>query len=151
MYKYDKLVKIRRNSILNEEIYSADYFTVEIDGIQTDRFFSCEGLEIDTNVYEVEEGGYNTSTHKRIGHTRTPNIILKKGINGNSELINWFHSNNTAKKLNRKTLSVILMNSAHEEIRRWDLYRAFPVRWKVQTLDANDNSFLIETIEIAHG
>jgi phage tail-like protein len=60
---------------MKAEVLSSYYFTVEIDGIQTDRFFSCEGLEVDSNVYEVEEGGYNMSTHKRIGHTRSRNLF----------------------------------------------------------------------------
>jgi phage tail-like protein len=135
---------------LNNEILTSNYFTVEIDGIQTDRFFSCEGLEMQANVYEVEEGGYNTSTHKRIGQNRSPNIILKKGVNKNNELFKWYQ-NNVKNKLEKKNISVILMNSAQEEIRRWNVYGAFPVLYKCSTLDASDNSFLVETIEIAHG
>jgi phage tail-like protein len=128
---------------------SSYYFTVEIDGIQTDRFFECEGLEMTATVFEVEEGGFNTSTHKCIGQNRSPTLILKKGVNKNNELINW-HQNNINGKFERKNISVILMNSAYEEIRRWDIYRAFPTRWKCSTLDASDNTFLVETIEIAY-
>lgn len=124
-------------------------FSVEIDGIEIDRFFECEGLEMATTVFEVEEGGYNISTHKRIGQNRSPRLILKKGINSNNELINWFQSNQNG-NFERKNISVILMDSSLEEIKRWDLHRAFPCRWKVSTLDDNDNSFLIETIEIAY-
>jgi len=134
---------------VKNEIFSSYYFTVEIDGIQTDRFFSCEGLEVETGVYEVEEGGINSSTHKRIGRTRYPNLILKKGINKNNELIDWFQSNESG-KLERKTLAVIYMHPSGVEIKRWSFFRAFPCRWKVQTLDVNDNSFPIEVIEIAH-
>ena len=42
-------------------------FTVEIDGIETARFQKCEGLEAETYVYEVEEGGLNNTTHKFYG------------------------------------------------------------------------------------
>jgi phage tail-like protein len=134
---------------MKDEVFSPYYFTVEIDGIQADRFFSCEGLEVETNMYEVEEGGFNTSTHKHIGRTRYSNLILKKGINSNNELFNWFNSNESG-KLERKTLSVIQMHSSGVEIKRWNFFRAFPCRWKVQTLDSKDNSFPIEIIEIAH-
>jgi phage tail-like protein len=134
---------------MKDEVFSSRYFTVEIDGIQTDRFFSCEGLEVETGVYEVEEGGFNVSTHKQIGRTRYPNLILKKGINSNNELINWFQSNESGKR-ERKTLSLILMHSSGVEIKRWNFFRAFPCRWKVQILDAQDNNFPIEIIEIAH-
>jgi len=134
---------------MENEILSSYYFTVEIDGIQTDRFFSCEGLEVETQVFETEEGGYNTSTHKNSGRTRSPNLILKKGINKNNELINWFQSNKNG-KFEKKTLAVIQMHPSDVEIKRWNFYNAFPCRWKVQTLDAQDNSFPIEVIEIAY-
>ena len=55
---------------------SAYLFFVEIDGIETARFQKCEGLEAETYVYEIEEGGLNTSTHKFYGRTRYPNLIL---------------------------------------------------------------------------
>ncbi len=64
---------------MENERFSSYYFTVEIDDIQTDRFFSCEGLEVETSVYEIENGGLNTTTHKFKGRTRSPNLILKKG------------------------------------------------------------------------
>jgi phage tail-like protein len=134
---------------MNNENITTNYFTVEIDGIQTDQFFSCEGLELESNVYEFEEGGFNISTHKQIWQSRSPNIILKKGINKNNELIDWY-KNNTNDKVEKKTISIVLMNSSQEEIRRWNIYRAFPVRWKCSPLNASDNAFLVETIEIAH-
>jgi len=132
------------------ETFSSYYFTVEIDGIQADRFFSCEGLEMETRVYEVEEGGYNMSTHKRIGQTHSKNLILKKGINKNNELINWFQSNQDG-KFEKRTLTVIQMHPSGVEIKRWNFYNAFPCRWKVQVLDTQDTSFPIEIIEIAYG
>jgi phage tail-like protein len=64
---------------------------------------------------KVEKGGHDTSTHKRIGRTRYPNLILKKGTNGNNELINWFQSNKNG-KLERKTLAVIQMYPSGVEI-----------------------------------
>ena len=115
---------------MESELFSSYYFTIEIDGIQTDRFFSCEGLEVETNVYEIEEGGLNTITHKVRGTVRYPNLILKKAISNNNELIKWFQSNQSG-KLERKTLAVIQMDSSGVELKRWDFQRAFPCRWKV--------------------
>jgi phage tail-like protein len=135
---------------MENEIFSSYYFTVEIDGIQADRFFSCEGLEVETSVYEIENGGLNTTTHKFHGRTRSPNLILKKGINNNNELFKWFQNNQDG-KFEKKNLSVVLLDSSGIEIKRWDFLRAFPCRWKVQSLDVHDNSFPIEIIEIAYG
>jgi len=135
---------------VKEEDFSSYYFIVEIDGIKTDRFFSCEGLEVETNVYEIEEGGLNTTIHKHIGQSRYPNLILKKGITKNNELSNWFHSNQNNSKLERKTMPVIYMHPSGIEIKRWDFFNAFPCKWKVQMLETKDGGFPIEIIEIAH-
>ena len=69
---------------------SSYLFTVEIDGIETARFQKCEGLEAETYVYEIEEGGLNTTTHKFYGRTRYPNLILEKGISDNDELFKCY-------------------------------------------------------------
>ncbi len=145
-----KLICLNIRKYMKNEVFSSYYYTVEIDRIQTGLFFSCEGLEIESNVHEVEEGGFNTSTHKRIGRTRYPNLVLKKVINSNNELINRFQNNAKNETLERKTLSIIYMHPSGVEIKGRDFYRTFPCRWKAQTLNAQDNSFLIEIIEIAH-
>jgi phage tail-like protein len=100
-------------------------------------------------VYEVEEGGLNTSTHKFIGHNRAQNIILKKGITDNNELLKWYQKYING-NIERKNGSVILMDSSFEEIKRWDFYNAFPCRWVGPKLDAYDNKHAVELIEIVH-
>ena len=69
---------------------SSYLFTVEIDRIETARFQKCEGLEAETYVYEIEEGGLNTTTHKFYERTRYPNLILEEGISDNDELFRWY-------------------------------------------------------------
>ena len=125
------------------------YFVVEIDGIQTARFLECYGIEMESTVFEVEEGGLNTSTHKLMGHNRAPNIILKKGVTANNELLKWYQ-NNIDGNFERKNGSVILMDSSFEEIKRWDFFRAFPCRWKGPYLDTHDSGYSVELIEIVH-
>jgi phage tail-like protein len=125
------------------------YFVVEIDGVQTARFLECYGLEMASSTFEVEEGGLNVSTHKFSGHNRSPNIILKKGITNNNELLKWYQ-NNINGDFQRKSGSVILMDSSHEEIKRWNFFRAFPCRWKCPALDAHDNYFPVEILEITY-
>ena len=127
-------------------------FTVEIDGIETARFQKCEGLEAETYVYEVEEGGLNHSTRKFRGRTRFPNLILEKGITENESLFNWFKETCLEnKKLERKNGSVVLKDTEGNEVKRWNFFRAFPCRWIGPRLVTNLGSdFAVERIEIAH-
>ena len=127
-------------------------FTVEIDGIEAARFQKCEGLEAETYVYEVEEGGLNHTTRKYRGRTRFPNLILEKGITENESLFNWFKETCLEnKKLERKNGSVVLKDTEGNEVKRWNFYRAFPCRWIGPKLVTNLGSdFAVERIEIAH-
>ena len=64
------------------EAFGAYYFSVEIDGMQDNFFRSCGGLKSESEVVEVAEGGVNHTTHKLIGRTKFPNLVLKKGFAG---------------------------------------------------------------------
>jgi phage tail-like protein len=125
-------------------------FTVEIDGIETARFQKCEGLEAETYVYEVEEGGLGT--HKFSGRTRYPNIILEKGISDNDELFNWYKQTLLEDRtIERKNGSIVLKDIKNNEIKRWNFFRALPCRWIGPRLDARLTSeFAVERIEIIH-
>src|SRR5678816_3060718 len=68
--------------------FGAYHFTVEIDGESISYpFRSVSGLKSESQVVELEEGGFNTTTRKLVGRTKFPNLVLKRGFCGaNSEL-----------------------------------------------------------------
>jgi phage tail-like protein len=136
----------------DEERLSSYIFTVEIDGIETARFQKCEGLEIETYVFEVEEGGYNTSTRKFRGRTRFPNLILEKGISKNNSLYRWYKETMLEdREVERKNGSIIIKNMENKEVKRWNFFRAFPCRWVGPRLETNLGSeYALERLEIAH-
>lgn len=124
-------------------------FTVEIDNIETARFQKCEGLEAETQVIEIEEGG--DGVHHFKGRTRYPNLVLEKGISDNNELFNWYENILIAEKIERKNGAIVLKDSEGNEIKRWNFFRAIPCRWIGPKLDCSySNTFPIERIEIVH-
>lgn len=134
----------------HDETLSAYHFYVEIDGIETARFQKCVGLEAETSVFEIEEGGYGI--RKFPGRTRFPNIILEKGITENNELFKWYKATVLeGRTTERKNGSVVLKNLNGEEIKRWNFFRALPCRWTGPRLNANrSGEYVVERIEIAH-
>jgi phage tail-like protein len=133
------------------ETFAAQYFGVEIEGIQTARFLRCDGLEAETYIYEVEEGGLNTSTHKFVGRTRFPNIVLENGITESNDLYNWHRDTALSdKKIERKNGSIVMYNAGGEELKRWNFYRALPCRWVGPKLGPDVHGLAVERIEIAH-
>jgi phage tail-like protein len=136
----------------DEEKLSPYLFWIEVEGIETARFQKCEGLEAETYVYEIEEGGFNTSTRKFYGRTRFPNLILEKGIGKNNELYNWYKRTVLEdRKMERRDGSIVLKDTENNEIKRWNFFRAFPCRWIGPRLETNLGSdYAVERIEIAH-
>jgi phage tail-like protein len=127
------------------------YFGIEVEGIQSAKFFRCDGLEAETYVYELEEGGRNTGTLKFFGRSRFPNIVLDHGVCDNNELFEWYKKTvMDEEKVERKNGSIILYTSAGKEIKRWNFFRALPCRWVGPNLGTDARGVAIERIEIAH-
>jgi phage tail-like protein len=131
-------------------------FTVTVDGKELGRFLEASGLEVEVDVFEVEEGGQNFHIHKFPGRFKFPNLNLKRGHTKDQGLIAWidecsagaFESNGM--KLKRTTVALTLTSSSGKPIRTWTFYDAFPVRWRGPNFTASSDDFLVEELEIAH-
>jgi phage tail-like protein len=129
--------------------YITCYFGVEIDGIEEAVFRECSGLESEIEVLSYEEGGVNDHPHKLPGRAKFPNVILKRGVTDSKDLWEWF-SGGIKGKIERKTVHIILCNAKGEEVRRWTFDGAYPIKWTGPSLNANENTLAIETLELAH-
>lgn len=127
------------------------FFRVELEGIECAKFMRCEGLEAETYIYEVEEGGLNSNTHKFYGRTRFPNIVLENGLTANNDLYDWYTQTvMTDEAVERKSGSIILEDTNGEEVKRWNFYRAIPCRWVGPRLGVNIEGPAVERFEIVH-
>jgi phage tail-like protein len=137
------------------ESFGAYYFQVEID--QKRGFFrSCTGLKSESEVQEVAEGGLNTTTHKLIGRTKFPNIVLKQGFAVNdSGVVDWtlfdlrkrFMFDSGSVKRIEGTITQMGPNGRQA---KWGFRYWWIVKWEGPDFDASKNEVSIETIEIAH-
>ncbi|MGA7414103.1 MAG: phage tail protein, partial [Bryobacteraceae bacterium] len=90
-------------------------FAVEIEGMVHAGFSEVSGLQIEIEVQEYREGGVNEYIHKRAGPAKYPaNLTLKKGVTVVRELWDWYWQV-TQGNIERKNLSVLLMDSSGEE------------------------------------
>jgi len=125
-------------------------FSVEVDGLVVGGFNDVSGLQTETEVQEYREGGVNEFIHKRAGPTKYPsNLVLKKGIADSTALWSWY-CDVMRGKIERKNLSVVLLDSAGEEKRRWNFQKAYPVKWAGPGLRAGASEVAVETMELAH-
>jgi phage tail-like protein len=122
-------------------------FMVEIEGVEAGFFREVSGLSVETEVVEIQEGG-EQFPRKRPGRTKYANIVLKRGVLHNGELWSW-RQRIIDGTYDPREAAIIMIDRADREMLRWELHRAFPVKWEGPGFDASKNEIAIETIEIA--
>jgi phage tail-like protein len=129
--------------------YLSFRFLVEIQGLIVGGFSEVSGLQAETEVESIEEGGVNDYVHKFPKKTKYPNIILKKGMTDSDALWKWY-KDVVDGKITRKSGYIILVDDEGKEKWRWNFIEAFPVKWTGPELKADSNTVAFESVEIAH-
>jgi phage tail-like protein len=128
--------------------YLVTHFFVEIDGISQAGFRECSSLEIQTEVYEYQEGGLNEFKHKLPGRSACTNITLRYGTSSSLDLWHWYQ-NVVRGRIERKNISIVLYNTQQEEVMRWNLRSAYPVKWVSPRFFVDKAEVACDTLEIA--
>ncbi len=131
--------------------YKAYNFLVEIDSITRAGFRECSGLDSIQDPIEYREGNEKFLTVRKLtGLVKYSNISLKYGITSDDEDIwNW-RTKAVDGKVERRDVSIVLLNDEGTEKRRWNLREAWPTKWTGASFNATGNEVAIETLEIAH-
>lgn len=130
------------------------HFLVEFPEIssnsQDNRFQSVSGMTVDLDIEEVAEGGENRFVHKIPVRTRYRNLVLKRGLLMDSDVINWLNDAMEKFKFKPTTVVIKLLNEKHEPLLAWNFVHAYPVKWMISDLDATQSQLAIETLELSY-
>jgi phage tail-like protein len=130
--------------------FNSARFIVEIDGIVSSAFLEVCGIEADVAIVDYRPGNDKVSGARKLpGEAKFTNIVLKRGLTSDLSLWNWMQETLQG-KVSRRSMSVVLLNDAGEEVLRFNFRDAWPVRWSGPNLNAETNEVAIETLEIAH-
>jgi len=124
-------------------------FKVELDGLLIADFSEVSGLEAETEVKVVREGGVNDYEHHFITIRKYPPLVLKRGFTNTTQLWDWYEEN-AAGRLQRKNGSIILLDASGQESCRWSFLESYPVKWVGPQLRASASEVAIESLEIVH-
>lgn len=142
-------------------------FVLELGSIQVAGFSECTGLQLETKVFEYKEGGRNSHSLKFPETGSVGNITLKRGITSGAHsdaLYRWhmdvmtgsfeYNDNPNLRPFNPaddidEPCAVVLKDDDGVEIKRWNLYRPFPVKWTGPEFKAASGELAIETLELA--
>jgi phage tail-like protein len=109
------------------------------------------GLDMQAELIEYREGSsYEYSKTKMPGMQKYSNITLKRGsFSDDKEFYTWINTI-SLNKIERRTLTISLLNEEHSAVFSWRVNNAFPVKVQASDLKADGNEVAIETIELAH-
>ena len=114
-------------------------------------FTEITGLDVETEVIEYRDGASpEYSKLKMPGMQKYSNITMKRGVfASDNEYYDWWNtvSLNTVE---RRDLTVSLLNEAHEPVMVWKVKNAWPVKIASTDLKADGNETAVESIDLAH-
>ena len=130
------------------------HFKVEFSGVGSgdadSRFQEVSGLTAEIGTEELQVGGENRFTYRLPTRGRYSNLVLKRGMLKDSGLISWFTKAIEDFEFSTSDVNVYLLNENHEIMTTWVFMQAYPVKWMISDFRAQDNSLVIETIELAY-
>ena len=128
-------------------------FRLEIDGVDAGQFTAVDGLSIEQEVIEYQNGD-DSLTRKRPGRVKYGDVTLKKGYVAATILNDWIEAARCGNgDYTRKNMSIILCDNStptdgSAEIKRWNCFECFPKSWKISSLDGKGNDVLTEEMAI---
>jgi phage tail-like protein len=128
-------------------------FAVEIQGVTLGFFKKCSGVESETETIEFKE---STKDGKMIirkvpGAMKWANIVLERRIDTSISLWEWRKQVIDGDvDAARKDGSIVLYDSTHSEVARWNFEAGWPAKWTGAELDASGSDVATESVEIAH-
>ncbi len=129
------------------------YFKVEFSiskNTHDTSFQSVSGLSVEYELETFKEGGENRFEHKLPGRTRYTDLVLKRGLLTDSAVIKWCLDALQNRDIKPADVSVTLLNEKHEPLKVWNIVRAWPKKWTVADMNANENTVLVETLELSY-
>jgi phage tail-like protein len=122
-------------------------FTVDIGRqVSLGEWTKCEGIAVEYDVFEYQEGGENSHVHRIPGRRKYPNVKLTRPLTDHSRKVAAWVS----QAQERRTAVITVLDAAGEKVAQWDLDGAFPVRWTGPQLDVSATQAATETLELAH-
>jgi phage tail-like protein len=114
-------------------------------------FTEVTGLTMESDVIEYREGS-NPEFHKvkMPGLQKLSNITLKRGMFVGDIQFNEWMNTIEMNKVERRDVTIKLLNEKHEPVITWQVLNAWPVKVQSSDLKADGNEVAIETMEIAH-
>lgn len=137
-----------------EELFGAYHFLLEVAGITQDMktiiggFKSMSGMSSETEIVEFKQG-MDKVVRKKPGRTTYSNIVLERGYTATDDLFKW-RKNIEDGIIDRRSGTITVLDTDMESIvKQFNFFEAFPSKWYVPEMNAEQSAMAIEKIELA--
>ncbi|HEU4484762.1 MAG TPA: phage tail protein [Povalibacter sp.] len=126
-------------------------FRIEIDGLESGNFCEVSLGAASTDVVEYRDGTDRSGVRRLPGMTRYSNVVLKRGITSSLALYQWHRMVAEGRSSDaRRNCVIVLIDEAGNDVARFVLRNAWPVKYEPPSLNAGGNDVAIETLELTH-
>jgi phage tail-like protein len=142
-----------------ERPYSQFNFLVEISGGpgSTDTkagFQEVSGLGMEVANTEYRNGNENDNAPRKMaGLYKVADVTLKRGVIGDIEtLFGWIKSlreSGVGKEDNLRTVTISLQNESHQEVQKWILTNARPIKYTGPSFNGKGSEIAMEELVLA--
>ena len=121
-------------------------------------FQECSGLDIEMDVQELQEGGFNNGVVRRVGRGKYSNIVLKRGMlfptsgTVRNEVWKWIQGvlNGERPVVRYNGVVEVLAANGRDTVATWTFDRGLPQKVSGPQLNAKTGDVAIEELTIAH-
>jgi phage tail-like protein len=136
--------------VRRDDPYAGFNFVVEIGGEPQAGFAEAQLPAGAIEVIRYREGSDGSSAARLLpGRVEYENVVLQRGFAGSPDLYAWWDTVRNG-ELDRRNVTITLLDEARNAVARWLLVRAWPTRLAYGRLAALGNEVAIESLELAY-
>ena len=129
--------------------YRAYNFKFEINGTLQAHFIRVEGLGFKMERILYRAGGEHTTIRSLPGRVQYNPVTLRYGVTTSTDMLAWILKAVDG-HVQRQNVSIAMLDDAGtREVRRWNLFDAWPCEWTGAPLDALGNEVAIESLTLS--
>jgi phage tail-like protein len=125
-------------------------FAVEVDGLDLGGWAQCQGLVVNFDGDQVEEGGNNDYMLFLPKRTKYEKITLARAMNkaDSAKVMSWLAEK--VRDESKGTAQITLHDAHGEKVATWSLQGVYPLKWSGPQLNADGRGVAMETLELFH-
>ena len=124
-------------------------FSLQIDLFDLGTFSSCDGLGIDMQVEQREDGGGGATVYQLPGRFKYTNLQVTRPIGRQTmRTMQWLQT--MLGGITPSTARLAALDTAGQTVFAWTLTGVIPARWTGPSFDASNPQPATETLELAY-